>query len=367
MTETDDPAEDLAHAIRRRIQTRGPLTFAEFMEAALYDRGGGFYSTSPLGENGHFVTSPLVSPAFGVLVARQIEEFWELLDKPDEFWVVEIGAGDGTLAGQILDFLPAAARGAARYVAIERGAAGRDAMQHLDATVLEELRAAPGQLTGCVIANELLDNVPFHRVRGTERGPVELYVGLDGEDLALIEGPVSSPEISSLAPSLVSGQEAVVQPHALALVDQACALLERGYVWLVDYGFTGGARPSVPHGYRAHRLETDLLTDPGSRDITAGVDFDLIAARARGAGHAVWGPVPQRDALLRLGYRQLDEEARTRQLQAASEGRGIEANRIYSARSRATLLVDPQALGGFLVLCLGIGVAVSPSSTREVG
>ena len=154
----------------------------------------------------------------------------------------------------------------------------------------------------------------------------------------------------------------VVHPRAFRFLDRAASALERGYIWLVDYGFSGGARPEAPHGYREHQLENDVLADPGSRDITAGVDFDALARHARDAGHAVWGPVSQRDALIALGYRELDDDARRRQVQTAAEGRGIEAMRIYSARSRATILVDPTALGGFLVLCIGVGVDLPPSS-----
>jgi SAM-dependent MidA family methyltransferase len=296
-----------------------------------------------------------------VLVARQLEQFWELLDKPDPFWAVEVGAGDGALAGQILDLAPPALRTSLRYVAVERGAAGRAALERLDAVVLADLTEAPRGLVGCILANELLDNLPCHRLRGTTSGTVELHVGLSGDAFVLVEGPFSSPEVARLAPQLGPGQETVVQPGVTEFVDAAAAILEKGYLWMVDYGFTGGQRPTEPHGYRRHRLEDDVLSDPGSRDITVGVDFDSLARLAREAGHAVWGPVTQRDALVKLGYRGMDEEARRRQVELASEGRAIEANRVYSARGRATMLVDPMAFGGFLVLCVGIGIDVPPS------
>ena len=354
----------LPERIEDRIRSEGPITFAEFMEAALYDPEEGFYSRSPVGERGDFVTAPHVSSAFGVLVARQVEEFFEILDKPDPFWVVEAGAGDGTLAGQILEFVPATVRGATSYVAVERSAVGRRAMEGLDALVLSEMDEVDTGLVGCVLANELLDNLPFHWLRGAAAGPVELHVGLAGDRLALVELPPSTAEVAELCGDLAPGREVVVHPRAFRFLDRAASALERGYIWLVDYGFSGGARPEAPHGYREHQLENDVLADPGSRDITAGVDFDALARHARDAGHAVWGPVSQRDALIALGYRELDDDARRRQVQTAAEGRGIEAMRIYSARSRATILVDPTALGGFLVLCVGVGVDLPPSSAE---
>ncbi|MGH2556542.1 MAG: SAM-dependent methyltransferase, partial [Actinomycetota bacterium] len=91
----------LGERLRDRIVAEGPITFAEFMETALYDPDGGFYSRLSVGEEGHFVTSPHLSPVFGRLVAGQVAEFWELLDRPARFDVIEVGAGDGTLAHQI--------------------------------------------------------------------------------------------------------------------------------------------------------------------------------------------------------------------------------------------------------------------------
>ncbi len=186
----------LPERIEDRIRSEGAITFAQFMEAALYDPEEGFYARAPVGERGDFVTGPHVSSAFGVLVARQVEEFFELLDKPDPFWVVEAGAGDGTLAGQILEFLPTTVRALTNYVAVERSAAGRRAMEGLDALVLSDPGEIPSGLVGCVLANELLDNLPFHWLRGTAAGPVELHVGLEGDLMALVERPPSTREVA---------------------------------------------------------------------------------------------------------------------------------------------------------------------------
>src|SRR5439155_2361692 len=205
------------------------------------------------------------------------------------------------------------------YVAVERSAAGRRAMEGLDARVVSDMDEVPSGLVGCVLANELLDNLPFHWLRGTPAGPVELHVGLEGDRLALVEGPPSTAEVAALGGDLAPGQETVVHPQALRFLDLAAATLERGYILLVDYGFSGEARPGPPHGYRGHRLESDVLTDAGSRDITAGVGFDALARHALDAGHVVWGPVSQREAPISLGYRELDDDARRRQVQTSDE------------------------------------------------
>jgi SAM-dependent MidA family methyltransferase len=361
---TAPTAPSLTSLLRRRIAEEGPITFAQFMEAALYDPSEGFYSRASVGEGGDFVTSPHVSPVFGLLVARQIEEFWDLLGRPDPFVVVEAGAGDGTLTRQILSGLSPDVRTRTRYVAVDRSAAARVSLETIVPDVaasLDDVRPAPA---GCLIANELLDNLPFHRVRATADGPVELYVGVREDQFELVSGPLSSPRLAGLVPPLRSGMEVAVSPAAFDFLDRATALFGRGYVWLVDYGIGSGEEPPPVHGYRGHRIERDVLEDPGSRDITAGVDMQGLAGHARARGLAVWGPVAQRDALLALGFREVEGEARGKQAEAISARRGIDALRIYSNRNRAKLLLSTGGLGSFPVLCVGVGVDEAPRSVR---
>jgi SAM-dependent MidA family methyltransferase len=355
------PATDLAARLRARIARDGPITFAEFMEAALYDPEGGFYSRPRVGASGDFVTSPHVSEAFGCLLAVQVAEFFDLLGRPRTFTVVELGAGDGELAHQLLSSLPPGI--VSRYLAVERGAARGliEARGLPEVTALADLTEVPPSVVGTVLANEVLDNVPFHRVRGTDRGLVELRVGLAGERFVLVESEPSS-EVAAAAPPLRPGEEAVVMLEATALLERAAGLLDRGYLLVVDYGWAGSReRRDLVHAYRGHRALHDVLSEPGSRDITAGVDFGALARRMRSLGHAVWGPVPQRDALLALGFEEWSREALERQGRALAGGRGLEALRAYAERARAHLLVDRSGLGSFFVL--GIGVGVDPAAT----
>lgn len=358
----DRPVPRLADRLRLRIEADGPITFAEFMEAALYDPFEGFYSRLRVGEQGDFVTSPHVSPVFGQLVARQVEEFWDLLERPHPFSVIEVGGGDGTLAGQVIGALAGPVRSALRYVAVDRSPAAREVLRRLDGVQVEEGLVAVGRgLAGCILANELLDNLPFHWLRGGQGGSVELFVHMEGGRFALVERPPSSKRLVELAPRLRPGEEWLVRPGTDALLEQAAQVLSRGYVWLVDYGFTTAEEAPSVHGYRGQRLEEDVLSDPGSRDITAGVDFAGLARRARERGLSVWGPVTQREALLSLGFRELDEQAQTRQVQAVTERRGIEAMRLYSHRTKANLLLGRMGLGAFHVVCLGVGTDRAPA------
>ena len=193
---------DLKRRLLDRIETEGPISFAEFMEAALYDPAEGFYARPPIGERGHFVTSPHVSPAFGDLLARQLAECWDVLDRPRPFTVVELGAGDGTLGMQIVAAaasVPELAE-ALRYLAVERSAGARQSLSERGLEAHPDL-ASVGGFTGCVVANEVLDNVPFHRLRGRGSQVVEVLVGAEGGRLVEVEAP-APPEVMSYTLSL---------------------------------------------------------------------------------------------------------------------------------------------------------------------
>lgn len=362
-----DSRSPLARRLRARIESSGPIPFPAFMEAALYDPDEGFYSRVPVGERGHFVTSPHVSAAYAALLAHQVARFWEVLGGPDGFSLVEVGAGDGTLARQLLPRLPPRMRQRARYLAVERSAAARRRLAAAGLEAFAGLTEVPPVSNGCVLANELIDNLPFHWVRGTEKGLVELHVGVTEDGFLLEEHALSSPELASAGPSLPPGREAVVSLEALRFLDQAAAVLGRGYIWIVDYSSPPDEESASVHGYRDQQVVDDVLSAPGSRDITAGVDFEVLVRHSRERGLTVWGPVSQREALLALGFTAWDLRERERQVEASREGRPLDAARIYSERNAAKLLVDPAGMGGFTVLCLGVGTSSSPVSWGRGG
>jgi SAM-dependent MidA family methyltransferase len=366
--EKGSAGDSLIAQVRRRIAATGPITFAEYMEMALYDPEAGFYARPPVGERGHFVTSPHLSSAFAVLVARQIHEFWSLLGTPDPFDVVEVGAGNGRLARDLLATMDRGLRRATRYTAVERSAGAirsiRESPELSAVRVATELEDTPeaGSLVGCLLANELLDNLPFHRIRRTATGWRELLVGMDQGRLTTLEGPLSDPALGRLAPDIDPGQEAPVSPEAIYFVERAAKIFAHGYVWLVDFGFGPDEPPQPVHGYRRQRVEADVFADPGSMDITAGVDFGAIVRHATAIGLQTWGPASQRDVLLALGFRDWDRSMRQQQVTATSARRGIEALRLFSDRSRGTLLIDRGALGRAKVLCVGVGSVPRPLS-----
>ncbi len=297
------------------------------MELALYGAGG-FYDAPPVGPDGDFVTSPHVHPAFGMFVARALEPLGEAIDG-GSFRLTEVGAGDGTLARQLLAAMPALS-----YTAVEVSAGAREALATVDGlTVGTDL----GPPVDVVLAHELLDNLPFRLVRDGR----EVRIDLDGDAFVERAAPVDDDLLALVGDR--REDELVVPTAALAFVERIAAILERGYALLIDYGNEGGGGPV--HGYRAHQPIDDVLSHPGGIDITAGVDFGWIARHARANGLTVFPLQRQADVLRALGFETwLREQLATQQEQLAA-GRGLEAARTWSARSRATMLVDPSSLG----------------------
>jgi SAM-dependent MidA family methyltransferase len=313
--------------IRERIRTDGPITFATFMELALYGPGG-FYDDPPVGADGDFVTGPHVHPAFGAFVARAIEPLQTALGS-SPLRVTEVGAGDGTLARQIVAALPNLA-----YRAVEISAGARAALGAIGSIEVAETMAPPVDV---VVAHELLDNLPFRLVRGGAEIRVDLTVGGTLTELAV---PLDD---ALREATRGDGDELIVPTGALAFIDRIAHVVERGYALLIDYGGDGSAGPV--HGYRAHRPISDVLGSPGDVDVTAGVDFGWIAGHARARGLQAFPLVTQSGVLLALRFEEWLREELARQHEQLATGAGLDAVRTWSGRSRATLLVDPAALG----------------------
>lgn len=318
--------EQAAAAIRQQIRERGPITFAEYMELALYGPGG-YYERPPVGPSGDFVTSPHVHPVFGAMLGDAVREMFEALGRPAPLRIAEVGAGDGTLAAQLRVAL---ADLDVDYEAVDVSAGARSALASIDGV------HTGAELTGqphVVVANELLDNLPFRRLRGDR----EIRVGLEGDRFVDVETPWDG------EPGSANG-ETIVPVGAFAFIERLASTLTHGYALLIDYGGVGSSGGDI-HGYRDHRVVEDVLADPGSSDVTAGVDFALIARHAEECGLVSFPSVTQRDALLALGFEEWLRGELERQTALLNEREGIEAVRTWSGRSRATLLVDPSALG----------------------
>lgn len=334
-------SERVTEAIRAAIRENGPITFAELMELALYAPGG-YYERPPVGPTGDFVTSPHLHPVFSAMLANALRGLHEALGRPSPLRITEIGAGDGTLARQLSVAL---ADLDVTYTAVEVSSGARQALAAIDGIdVGTELVGDPH----VVLAHELLDNLPFRRVRGDR----EVRVGLNGEDLVEVE-------VSWDGEPGPAGTETIVPVGAFAFVDRLASTLAHGYALLIDYGAVGSPGGDL-HGYRDHRVIENVLSDPGSTDITVGVDFGRIARRAEERGLVAFPSVTQHDALVALGFEAWLRRELERQTALLDARDGLEAVRAWSGRSRATLLVDPSALGRLRWLLLASPELPSP-------
>jgi NADH dehydrogenase [ubiquinone] 1 alpha subcomplex assembly factor 7 len=332
-------SREVTERIRRRIREEGPITFAEFMEEALYGPGG-FYERTPVGPAGHFVTSPHVHPVFSRLVGKALEEMWVLLGRPAPLRIVEVGASDGTMAREILAGFERAGIDVA-YDAVEVSKGAREALSPVARGVVAALDELEPLDPGLLVANELLDNLPFRRVRRRGDTLVEVRVGIDGDGLIEAEATLDG-SFAFDARRLAEADEAIVPTGALAFVDELGRSLRRGYALLIDYAAIDADQV---HGYRDHRLLQDVLEDPGSADVTAGVDLEALAHRARDAGLQAFETVSQDQALVALGLDEWMRAERDHQGEMLASSRGVEAIRAWGGRSRASLLADPAGLG----------------------
>lgn len=345
MTSSDSYA-DPQRRIREQIESDGPITFAEFMDEALYGDGGYYTRPRRISPDGDYFTSPSSHPAFGGLIAVQLRNFWELLGQPDVFDAVELGSGDGTLARDVVDYARLLGGGfseALRYTEFDRSTSDPVGL--------------PAGITGCVLSNELLDAFPVHRfvINGGE--VLELYVRV--EDGVLVEsvGPVSSPEIAERVAPFISdlpdGYHGEVNLGLGAWADRVAGILGRGYVLTIDYGemakelYRPGRTEGSLRAYYRHTLSQNPFQHVGDQDLTAHVDFSAVDAELATTGFDALGTTTQTAFLDRLGIRSL---------LAHLPGLGLPASEVDRNRMPMLWLARPDGLGRFKVAFHSRGV-----------
>jgi SAM-dependent MidA family methyltransferase len=337
--------------IRQTIADHGPITFAEFMHAALYGEGGYYSSGTPVSANGDYFTSPVAHPLFGALIAVQLLEMWQLLGNPAQFSVVELAAGNGVLAADITQFAPQLDGEFARALDYRAFDLAPPLSQHYPVLPLDEL---PGGITGCVLSNELLDAMPVHRFEIMSGEVREIFVGLDGGRLVELLMPPSTPLIDQrLKPfleNLPDGYKGEVNSGLDSWAYQQAQVIERGWVLTFDYGFERPAlyKPARTGGslrcYSQHTLGQDPLRQPGRQDITAHVDFTAVGEAMHAAGFATAGTTTQARFLLNLGL-----DAATERLRHSRLARTVYRANEMGIRS----LADPNGMGRFTAAAYG--------------
>jgi SAM-dependent MidA family methyltransferase len=376
--------------IRERIHREGAVSFAEYMELALYEPTEGFFTRGGgAGRAGRdFVTSPEVGSLFGMVIARALDDAWRRTGEPDPFVVVEAGAGRGRLAADVVRAAPACA-GALRYVLVERSASLREEQRERIAleppdealgpfmladdgesrepvpgrgpivTALDDLPAM--RIRGVVLANELFDNLPVHVVERAADGWLEVRVATDDDRFVEVLVPAPPPlaaEADLVAEGAVVdvGARIPVPLAARTWLERVGAMLVRGEVILFDYVDTvsklaARGQESWMRTYRAHQRGGGPLEAPGTQDITCDLPLEYLRTIADRVGLPLREYVPQREWMGHHGIAELVAEGDAMWQEGAARGDLV----AIAGRSRgveAAALTDPGGLGAHRVLVL---------------
>ncbi len=354
-------SQRLAALIRAEIAAAGGwIPFARYMELALYAPGLGYYSAGArkFGAGGDFFTAPELTPLFGQALARQAAQV--LAQTGGD--ILELGPGSGRLALDLLDALAALGQLPERYFLLEVSTDLRERQRALFAQAAPQwlsrlvwLDTLPEGFTGLILANEVLDALPVHRIHWTNTGPVEQGVGLDAaggfvwQDRPLLQGPLLE------AARAIAAPPGYVSEIGLAVRGLVTSLAERivhGVLLFLDYGFprqeyyhpqrTGGTLMA----HRAQRAHADPFDLPGLTDLTAHVDFTAVAEAGHAAGLQLLGYTDQASFLLNCGL--LDLLA----------GIAPATPAYYRAAAAVQRLLQPAEMGELVkAIALGRGVA----------
>ena len=342
--------------IRARIARLGKITFAEFMETALYHPTGGYYARRPyVGAHADYFTSPAAHPAFGALISIYLLRMWEALGRPSAFYAVEMGAGDGLLAREVVEFAQRLTRpfgDALHYVALDRST--RHATRYAPSGAYQRIVAAGSPvagIVGCFLSNELVDSFPVHRFKTVEGEAKEVYLLLEDERFVEALGDPSTPELArrleGLSPSLPEGYRGEVNLGIGPWMAGVAGSLDRGFVLTVDYGYAE-AEMNSPHGdggsvqsYYRHTQTASPYQRVGVQDITAHVDFSSVVREGEAVGLRPWGLTTQAQYLRGLGLDRWLGRLRVE---------GLPQRERESNAMAMRDLVRPDGLGGFKVL-----------------
>ena len=368
----------LIEIIRAEIEETGRITFARFMELALSHPEHGYYLTEDRrpGRGGDFLTSPEASAYFGLTLARQIAECWERLERPRTFEIREYGSGVGGLAYDIIAGLSEAVpsiMGALRYRLVEpnrhRMKQALDAMAEvgLDSIVIgEEIQPGtdPEPITGVVIANEVADALPVHRLIVEDSQLFERFVNWQDNGFGEEIGPPSAP--AQLIPDyfrrhrvqLIEGGKYDVSPGANDWFASVCRGIERGFAMIIDYGysvdklFQSHRLGGTVRGYFEHTVTDNPFVNVGHQDLTAHVDFTALQEAGEASGMTLAGFTTQAALLASLGLGE--------RLVALQRDPEASLADYVSAQSVVLRLIDPGGLGRFGVLLMARNAPIDP-------
>jgi len=302
----------------------GWINFAQMMDAALYTPGLGYYSggAKKFGLSGDFVTASEISPLFSRTIARQVQQvFGAMQTQGKQADILELGAGTGRFAKELLLEMAKLEQLPARYMILEVSAHLREVQQAtLRATLPDTLMnrvvwldALPENFDGVIFANEVLDALPVHIIKTTADGIAEMGVVSEGRGLAWKEKPASLLALKDFVSeiNLTDCYTTEVCLAATGLVASLAGILQSGMLLMIDYGFSRAEyyHPQRNQGtlmchYR-HRAHGDPLVYLGLQDITAHVDFTRVAEAGVGNGLELIGFLTHAQFLINAGITEL--------------------------------------------------------------
>jgi SAM-dependent MidA family methyltransferase len=365
----------LQQIILTKIQANSDkrITFAEFMDLALYHPDYGYYGSGQvaIGAEGDFFTASSLGPDFGELLAEQLAEMWLIMDYPKPFQIVEMGAGLGDLAIDILNYwqlnYPELLQNL-EYSIIEESPS-------LIATQQEKLQfwrekgirlswkrwsdIANNSVTGCFFSNELIDAFPVHQVIWQDYQLQEIYVGENQGNLIEIIAELSTSELLNYfsqvqinidSDDYPENYRTEVNLQAFDWLNRVSQKLKQGYLLTIDYGYSAQKyyHPQRSQGtlqcYYQHRYHSDPLVNLGLQDITTHVNFTALENHGKSLGLETLGFTQQGLFLMSLGLGDRLAELSTGKFNFAE---------IFKRRDALHQLIDPTGLGKFGVLLQG--------------
>ncbi|OGW56537.1 MAG: hypothetical protein A2Z09_05280 [Nitrospirae bacterium RBG_16_43_8] len=283
----------LQQKIIEKIKKEGPITFKTYMETALYEPELGYYTSQKtrIGRSGDFYTSSHLHPAFGIMIGKQIEEMWEIMDRPSDFKIVEMGSGTGYLCKDILDYLKNRELfNSLNYTIVELNPAMKTSRQNLLTDFSEKISWASSirqlnNIKGCFLSNELLDAFPVHIIEMNEEIK-EIFVSTDNEKLTEIKGALSASEmadyIKKFSMELEKGHRTEINLEIKKWLSEINSVLTEGFILTIDYGYSSGDYYSEDRNrgtllcYHKHQMTEDPYQNIGEQDITAHINFSSV-------------------------------------------------------------------------------------------
>jgi SAM-dependent MidA family methyltransferase len=349
------------------------ITFAEYMELVLYHPQHGYYASNSeqISKSGDFLTSPHLADDFGEMLAIGLYQIWQILGEPQPFSIVEMGAGQGLLAAQILGYsqheYPDFFR-SIDYIIIETApamiGAQQSRLQDLPVRWCDWEDIPDRSIVGCFLSNELIDAFPVHQVIVTKDNLQEIYVTVGEKDRVFNESidELSTDKIAKywqlnqinlLSDRYPDGYRTEVNLAALDWLEQVHTKLQRGYIISIDYGYSADRyyNPMRSQGtlqcYYQHAHHNDPYINIGNQDLTAHVDFTALQNQGEFLGLHTVGFTQQGLFLMALGL--------GKRIAAISSSSG-EIQSLLQRRQNLHQLIDPIGLGKFGVLIQSQGL-----------